>query len=216
MRWIIMGPAGAGKGTIAARIIDSYNIAYIASGNMFRNEIALESDLGKKAKKYIESGKLVPDDITIAMVLKRLREDDCQKGFLLDGFPRTISQAEALQAALAKEACSIELVINLLVTYETVAKRILGRRICPNCDAIYNVFYSAPRLENICDRCDSALIQRSDDAEEQLKVRLQEHQNSTAPVLEFYRNLELVVDVDATASPQEVWDEVLPFLEGQW
>jgi len=208
-----MGPAGAGKGTLASKIKESFDIAHIATGNMFRAEIANKTELGLTAKTYIEAGLLVPDDVTIEMVTLRLSKEDCEHGFLLDGFPRTITQAEALHEALSKEDKDIELVLNLVINYDSLAKRIVGRRICENCDAIYNVVFTPSKVENICDRCGAKLIQRSDDTEVQLKIRMEEYYKRTETVLDYYRSIDKLVDIDANALPDEVWSEVYGVLK---
>jgi len=213
MRLVIMGPAGAGKGTLASKIKKHYQIAYLASGNMFRSEINQATELGLQAKAYMDQGKLVPDYLTNAMVMKRLSEPEYEQGFMLDGFPRTLYQAQTLQESLRSLGKEIELVVNLLVDYPTLVKRIVARRICPSCDAIYNVVYNPPLIDQICDICGTGLIHRSDDTEESLQVRLGEYHRSTEAVLLFYRDLQIVVDIDATDLPQAVWEEVYPFLE---
>ena len=207
-RLLIMGPAGAGKGTIAEKIKEEYRLAHVATGNMFRTEIAAKSELGSKAKEYIDAGKLVPDELTIAMVMKRLSQDDCVNGFLLDGFPRTLNQAEALSVALNEKGVDLQLAINLMVDEEVLGMRIEGRRICPTCDAIYHLKNSPPLREGICDRCGSELYQRSDDTREQLAVRLKEYEEITKPVLTYYRNLGIVADIEAAGTPDEVWQKV--------
>lgn len=209
MRLIILGPAGAGKGTLAEKIKKYWQISYIATGNMFRAEIQQASKLGLLAKEYIDAGKLVPDDVTIAMVMERLQAPDCSNGFLLDGFPRTLVQAEALRAALSQSGLDIEMVLNLVIDFESLSKRIVGRRICPNCDGIYNVYTNPPLVDEVCDKCGAKLVQRSDDTEEQLRVRMAEHQSSTSAVLAYYRSLGKVVDLDASLTPTEILEEVL-------
>lgn len=209
-----MGPAGAGKGTLADMIKNEFRLAHIATGNMFRTEIAEKSDLGVAAKEYIDGGKLVPDELTIAMVMKRMSKDDCVNGYLLDGFPRTLKQAEALSAALAAKGEDIQMAINLCVDPEVLGKRIEGRRICTSCDAIYHMTNTPPQEEGICDRCGSRLVQRSDDTREQLAVRLKEYEEVTKPVLAYYQKLGIVIDIDASATPDEVWQEVEGHLAG--
>ena len=213
MRLILMGPAGSGKGTLASQVCKLYPIVYISTGNMFRGEIAAKTSLGKLAKSYIDKGSLVPDDVTIAMVRKRLEEPDCSEGFLLDGFPRTIGQAESLAQILEPQGEKVDLVLNLLVDRLTMLKRIVGRRVCPNCHRIYNIHYYPPQKVNVCDECSTTLYHRSDDQEEQFNIRYGEYFEKTSPVLEYYRLQEIVVDIDATASPAEVFEEAEPFLE---
>ncbi|MFV0255432.1 MAG: adenylate kinase [Erysipelotrichaceae bacterium] len=209
MRLIITGAAGAGKGTIAKKIKEYYNIAHISSGDMFRSEISSGSALGNLANDYIKAGKLVPDDVTIEMVLKRISAADCQNGYLLDGFPRTLAQAEALESELFKRNESTEMVINLTVTFDTLIKRIVGRRICSNCGEIYNLYYKAPSVEGVCDICQSTLTQRSDDTEEKLAIRWQEFNESTLAVLSYYGDKGLLLDINADKGSNEVWQEVV-------
>lgn len=207
MRLIIMGPAGAGKGTLAQEIIKRYHLAYIATGSMFRQEISQKSELGLLAKTYIDSGKLVPDDVTIALVLQRIKGEDCKLGFILDGFPRTINQARALEETLVAQNLSIEQVISLNIDFEELKKRIVDRRICSGCQRIYNLNYLPPKETNICDDCGSDLYQRSDDTLDQLSIRIQEYEENTKEVLEFYQKAGKVIDIDASLPPHEVWLE---------
>jgi len=213
-RLVIMGPAGAGKGTLAARIKDEYQLAHIATGNMFRTEIGAQSELGLKAKAYIDAGKLVPDELTIAMVMKRLSQDDCVNGFLLDGFPRTLKQAEALDEALAVKGDNLQSALNLVVDLDILVMRIEGRRICPSCDAIYHLKNSPPVKEGVCDRCGSLLVQRSDDTRAQLAVRLKEYEEVTKEVLTYYRDAGIAADIEASGTPDEVWHEMAAYLAG--
>ncbi len=212
MQLVIIGAAGAGKGTLAEKIKRSYNLAHISTGDMFRSEMASGSELGLLAKKYIDEGHLVPDEVTIKMVSKRLQNDDCKEGFLLDGFPRTLNQAVTLDSELSKTNQDLQLVINLSIDSQSLKKRITGRRVCPTCQSIYHIDYSPSQVAGICDSCGSKLIQRSDDTEERLNVRLEDFYNLTSPVLAHYREKRLVVDLDATQLPESVWDEVYPFL----
>ena len=213
-RLVIMGPAGAGKGTVASKIKSEYQVAHIATGNMFRSEIAAQSELGMAAKAFIDAGKLVPDELTISMVMKRLSQADCNNGFLLDGFPRTLKQAEALDAALSAKGEDLQLVLDLRIDLASLRARIEGRRICPNCEAIYNLITSPPQSAGVCDHCGRALIKRSDDTEEQLAVRLKEYEEVTKAVLTYYADLGIVARVDASATPEEVWCAVAAHLAG--
>lgn len=208
MNILIMGPAGSGKGTMSAKIAEAYNVAHISTGDMFRAAMKEGSELGLTAKKFIDQGKLVPDDITIALVRERLAQPDCQGGYLLDGYPRTLNQAHAFDEITADLSCPVTAVVNLTVEFDELAKRITGRRLCKTCGAIYHITNFPPKREGICDACDSPLIQRSDDTEEQLRVRLVEHQQNTEPVLEFYRDKGLVKDVNASQGIEDVWADV--------
>ncbi len=205
---LIMGPAGAGKGTMSERIEKTYNIAHISTGDMFRTEMANNTQLGLQAKSYVEKGLLVPDELTIGMLLGRISQDDCSNGYLLDGFPRSLVQADVFDEKVVDTPNQINLVINLTVDHEVLINRIENRRICRNCGATYNLISLAPKQEGICDKCGGELYQRSDDNRESLKVRLNSYENETAPVIEHYRNLGIVVDVNATQEIDNVWKEV--------
>ena len=213
MNILIMGPAGRGKGTMSAKILENFKVPHISTGDMFRANIKEGTELGKKAQEYMNAGKLVPDEITVAMVADRLKEPDCQVGYLLDGYPRTLIQAKSFENLSKEIAKPVEIVINLVVEFETLADRITGRRMCKNCGAIYHVRNHPSQVEGICDVCGSPLIQRADDTEEQLRVRLNEHEKNTKPVLDYYREKGLVVDINATRSIDEVWNDVAAALE---
>lgn len=213
MNILIMGPAGSGKGTMSAKILENFKVPHISTGDMFRANIKEGTELGKKAQEYMNAGKLVPDEITVAMVADRLKEPDCQVGYLLDGYPRTLIQAKSFENLSKDFAKPVEIVINLVVEFETLADRITGRRMCKNCGAIYHVRNHPSQVEGICDVCGSPLIQRADDTEEQLRVRLNEHEKNTKPVLDYYREKGLVVDINATRSIDEVWNDVAAALE---
>ena len=213
MNILIMGPAGSGKGTMSAKILENFKVPHISTGDMFRANIKEGTELGKKAQEYMNAGKLVPDEITVAMVADRLKEPDCQVGYLLDGYPRTLIQAKSFENLSKEIAKPVEIVINLVVEFETLADRITGRRMCKNCGAIYHVRNHPSQVDGICDVCGSPLIQRADDTEEQLRVRLDEHEKNTKPVLDYYREKGLVVDINATRSIDEVWNDVAAALE---
>ena len=213
MNILIMGPAGSGKGTMSAKILESFKIPHISTGDMFRANIKEGTELGKKAQEYMNAGKLVPDEITVAMVADRLKQPDCQVGYLLDGYPRTLVQAKSFENLSKEIAKPVEVVINLVVEFEALADRITGRRMWKNCGAIYHVRNHPSQVEGICDVCGSPLIQRADDTEEQLRVRLDEHEKNTKPVLDYYREKGLVVDINATRSIDEVWNDVAAALE---
>ena len=184
---ILMGPPGAGKGTQAKRIIDEFGIPHISTGDIFRENIAKGTPLGLQAKAIIERGDLVPDDLTIGLVKDRLSQPDCGEGYLLDGFPRTIAQAEALKAMGPEIGRPVNLVLDITVPEEILIERIAGRRVCPKCGASYNINTMKPKVDGICDRCGAELIQRKDDNLESLKVRLDNYYAQTAPLVDFYR-----------------------------
>lgn len=203
-----MGPAGAGKGTMSDLILKEYDIPHISTGDMLRDNVRNNTELGNLAKSYIDAGNLVPDDVIIAMVEKRLQEDDCQKGYLLDGFPRTLVQAEAFEKIENKIGKPVECVIALEVGFDTLVERITGRRICPKCGAIYHIHNKPSKIEGICDVCGSELTQRKDDTVEQLTVRMDGYEKSTKPVIDFYDKRGIVSYIDASQETAAVFEKV--------
>ena len=213
MNILIMGPAGAGKGTMSELILKAYDIPHISTGDMLRENVRNNTELGKLAKTYMEAGKLVPDDVINAMVEDRLQQPDCQKGYLLDGFPRTLVQAEAFTKIAEKIGKPVESVIALDVEFDTLAERITGRRICPKCGAIYHIKSHPPVVEGICDVCGGELTQRKDDTIEQLKVRMDEYEKSTKPVIDFYEARGVVKHVNAAQAKEDVFAVIQEALE---
>ncbi len=203
-----MGPAGAGKGTMSDLILKEYDIPHISTGDMLRDNVRNNTELGNLAKSYMDAGNLVPDDVIIAMVEKRLQEDDCQKGYLLDGFPRTLVQAEAFEKIENKIGKPVECVIALEVGFDTLVERITGRRICPKCGAIYHIHNKPSKIEGICDVCGSELTQRKDDTVEQLTVRMDGYEKSTKPVIDFYDKRGIVSYIDASQETAAVFEKV--------
>lgn len=203
-----MGPAGAGKGTMSDLILKEYDIPHISTGDMLRDNVRNNTELGNLAKSYMDAGNLVPDDVIIAMVEKRLQEDDCQKGYLLDGFPRTLVQAEAFEKIENKIGKPVECVIALEVGFDTLVERITGRRICPKCGAIYHIHNKPSKVEGICDVCGSELTQRKDDTVEQLTVRMDSYEKSTKPVIDFYDKRGIVSYIDASQETAAVFEKV--------
>lgn len=203
-----MGPAGAGKGTMSDLILKEYDIPHISTGDMLRDNVRNNTELGNLAKSYMDAGNLVPDDVIIAMVEKRLQEDDCQKGYLLDGFPRTLVQAEAFEKIENKIGKPVECVIALEVGFDTLVERITGRRICPKCGAIYHIHNKPSKIEGICDVCGSELTQRKDDTVEQLTVRMDGYEKSTKPVINFYDKRGIVSYIDASQETAAVFEKV--------
>jgi len=200
MNLVFLGPPGAGKGTIATRAKEFYGISHISTGDLFRNAIKNETELGKKVKAILASGDLVPDSVTVAMVEERLKEEDCKKGFILDGFPRTVVQADSL-----KKMVNLDAVINFELDNETVIKRLSGRRMCKSTGKIYHLIYNPPKKDGIDDETGEPLYQRPDDKEDAIKNRLSVYKESTEPLIEYYRNENLIVDIDASGSPEEVF-----------
>ena len=210
---ILMGPPGAGKGTQAKRIIDGFNLPHISTGDMFREAIAAGTPLGLEAKAIIERGDLVPDEITIGLVKERLSKDDCKDGYLLDGFPRTIPQAEALKAMGPEIGRPVNLVIDITVPDEVLIERIAGRRVCPKCGASYHVKNMKPKLEGVCDRCGGELVHRKDDNEESFKVRLENYYTSTQPLVDFYKKEGLYHHFDGMVGYEPLYEAICELLK---
>jgi adenylate kinase len=212
MNILIMGPPGAGKGTQAARIASFCKIPHISTGDIFRAEIKQASELGKKIKSYLDSGKLVPDEVTVEVIKKRLQQDDSKKGFLLDGFPRTIPQAEALDDILRELGSSLDLVINIRVEPQVLLERLTGRRVCQKCGTTYHVLYQPPKNEGVCDQCGGELYQRSDDTVETVSNRLDVYQRQTAPLLEYYQRSGIVKEINGELSIDDVFKDIEQFI----
>jgi len=208
MNILIMGPAGAGKGTMSDLIIKHYDIPHISTGDMLRENVRNNTELGQEAKTYMNSGRLVPDELINAMVEKRLLEDDCQKGYLLDGFPRTLVQAKAFEEMVERIGKPVEAVLALEVGFDTLTDRITGRRICPKCGAIYHVRNHPSRKEGVCDECGSELQQRKDDTVEQLRVRMDEYHAKTAPIIDYFDPKGVVTRIDASKNADATFAQV--------
>lgn len=208
MHLILMGLPGAGKGTQAEKISEKYGVPHISTGDMFRLAIKEGTELGKKAKRYLDEGALVPDEVTNGIVEERLSKDDCKKGFLLDGFPRTIPQAEALQQITEKLNKKLDYVIHVDVPEEKLLERLTGRRVCPTCGATYHVVNNPPKREGICDKDDAKLIQRDDDTEETVGKRLAVNLEQTKPLLEFYEKLGILVTVNGDQPIDKVFEDI--------
>ncbi|RLF11354.1 MAG: adenylate kinase [Thermoprotei archaeon] len=212
MRLIIFGPPGAGKGTQAQLLANKFGIPQIATGDILREAVKEGTDLGKMAKTYMDRGQLVPDEVVIGIVEERLRRPDCAKGFILDGFPRTVKQAEALENMLKKLGVKLDAVVNLEVDEEEVVKRITLRRTCRNCGAVYHLVFNPPKKEDVCDRCGGPLYQREDDREETVRNRLKVYREQTEPVLKFYEARGLLRNINGNLSIDQVFQEVLKAL----
>ncbi|MDE5856419.1 MAG: adenylate kinase [Anaeroplasmataceae bacterium] len=208
MKLLIMGRPGAGKGTQAANIKEYYHIPHISTGDMFRAAIKNQTKLGLTAKEYMDKGALVPDEVTIGIVQERLLEDDCKKGFLLDGFPRTIAQAESLESFLKENGIVLDAVLDVDVPAEILVRRMVGRRVCKGCGATYHVEFNAPKQEGICDVCGTKLIQRNDDTLETAENRLNVYDRQTAPLLQFYKERNLLKTVDGNQALDKVFEDI--------
>lgn len=209
MRLILIGSPGSGKGTVAASLQDKFKVAHISTGDMFRAHISDQTELGQAVRDYLEIGQLVPDDITINMVKERLSQPDCKRGFMLDGFPRTITQAQALDAILEEQNLPIEAVINLVVPDELVIKRISNRRICSSCGESFSISFNPSKVEGICDECSGNLIQREDDRPETVLDRLETFRHFTRPLLDYYRDRAIVFDIDNSNNSENAIRSIL-------
>lgn len=208
MNLILMGLPGAGKGTQAEKINAVYGIPHISTGDMFRSAIKEGTDLGKKAKEYMDQGELVPDEVTIGIVRERLNKDDCKNGFLLDGFPRTTRQAEALQEILTDMNDELDKVVHVDVPEEQLVERLSGRRVCPTCGTTYHVLYNPPEKEGVCDKDGTELIQRDDDKPETVKNRLSVNMEQQKPLLDYYREKGYLVTVNGDQEIDEVFRDI--------
>jgi len=214
MRVILLGPPGAGKGTQAADISTELGTPHISTGDMFRVALKNGTALGLEAKKYMNSGELVPDDLVVAMVKERISQPDCKDGFLLDGFPRTIIQAEKLDETLLDAGLNIDLVINLICSNETVLTRLTGRRCCKKCGAIYHIKNKPPVVEGVCDKCGGEIYQRDDDKEDTILNRLDVYKNSTESLIVYYRDKGILKDVDADGERENTLKSMLDLVRG--
>ena len=212
MKIIMLGAPGAGKGTQAKMLADKYQIPHISTGDIFRENIKNGTELGNKAKEYMDKGLLVPDELVVDLVIDRFKEDDCKKGYILDGFPRTIPQAEALDKALSDIGDSVDYAVNVEVPDENIITRMGGRRACVGCGATYHVQFNPTKVEGICDRCGKELILRDDDKPETVKKRLDVYHEQTQPLVDFYSKKGILKDVDGTKGMQEIFDEICAIL----
>ncbi|MGW2523253.1 adenylate kinase [Streptomyces sp. NPDC001617] len=214
MRIVLVGPPGAGKGTQATRLAGKLTIPHISTGDLFRANISQQTELGKLAKSYMDAGNLVPDEVTIAMAKDRMEQPDAEGGFLLDGFPRNVSQAEALDELLKTEAIKLDAVLDLEVSEEEVVKRIAGRRICRNDSAhVFHVTYSPAKKEGVCDVCGGELYQRDDDSEETVRKRLEVYHTQTEPIIDYYKAQGLVVTISSLGPVDEITQRAMEALK---
>lgn len=214
MNLVLMGLPGAGKGTQAEKIVEKYEIPHISTGDMFRAAIKERTALGLQAKEYMDRGDLVPDEVTIGIVRERLSKDDCQRGFLLDGFPRTVAQAEALESMLTELGRSIDSVINIQVDKEILMERLTGRRICKDCGATYHLVFNPPAQSGVCDKCGGELYQREDDNAETVANRLEVNMKQAQPLLDFYQSKGYLHNINGQQEIEQVFADICELLGG--
>lgn len=212
MKIIMLGAPGAGKGTQAKKIAEKYSIPHISTGDIFRANIKNGTELGMKAKTYMDQGLLVPDELVVDLVVDRLGQEDCANGCVLDGFPRTIPQAEALDAALTKVGQAVDYAINVEVPDENIVNRMSGRRACVNCGATYHIVYAPTKVENVCDTCQGDLILRDDDKPETVQKRLNVYHEQTQPLIDYYTKKNILVEVDGTVDIDDVFAAIVKVL----
>ena len=212
MKIVMLGAPGAGKGTQAKMIAEKYTIPHISTGDIFRANIKEGTPLGLEAKSYMDQGKLVPDELTVKILLDRVSKDDCKNGYVLDGFPRTIPQANVLKEALAKQNDKIDYAINVDVPDENIVRRMSGRRACVTCGATYHIEHVPPKTEGVCDKCGSALILRDDDKPDTVLNRLKVYHDQTQPLIDFYNNEGILKEVDGTIDVKDVFENIVKIL----
>uniref|UniRef100_A0A832GMX5 Adenylate kinase n=1 Tax=Caldimicrobium thiodismutans TaxID=1653476 RepID=A0A832GMX5_9BACT len=215
MNIVFLGPPGAGKGTQAKILIEKYGIPQISTGDMLREHRAKGTELGKRAQEYMDKGQLVPDEIILDMVKERLAQPDCAKGFILDGFPRTVAQAEALDKILSEMNKKLDYALALVVPDELLVERLTGRRTCKNCGMMFHVKYKPPKVEGKCDVCGGELYQRPDDNEETVRNRLKVYHESTAPLIDYYKKKGILKEIDGSKSIEEITAQLISILEGK-
>jgi len=210
---ILLGAPGAGKGTQGKMLSERFQIPEISTGDILRAEIKNGTQLGKQAKRYMDEGDLVPDEVIVGMMKNRMAEEDCRNGFILDGFPRTIEQADALKNMLAETGRKIDYALNIMVPEEKITKRIAGRRSCPKCKAVYNIYFNPPKKDMLCDECGSALFMREDDNEETVRNRLKTYNRKTAALIDYYRNSDMLIEIDGDGEPNLIFENIIKRLE---
>lgn len=212
MNLILLGPPGAGKGTQAVKIVEKYHIPHISTGDIFRKNIKEGTELGKRAKAYMDKGELVPDDLVCEIATSRLLEDDCRDGFLLDGFPRTVYQAEKLDEFLTQHGKKIDKVLDIAVEKEELMTRLIGRRVCKACGATYHVTNMPPKKEGICDKCGGELMQRADDTAETVENRIEVYNSQTMPLVEYYEKAGNIAHIDGAIGLENVFNHIVSIL----
>lgn len=208
MRIVLLGAPGAGKGTQAKKLIDKYGIPQISTGDILRKAVADGTPLGIEAKSYMNKGELVPDSVVIGLVKERLQQDDCRKGFILDGFPRNTAQAETLDRVLGEMGVPLQIALSVDVDLDVLMKRLTGRRTCRQCGQMYNIYFSPPAKEGICDKCGGELYHRDDDKEETIRKRLEVYESQTAPLIEYYKNKGILKSVNGVGNIEEIFANV--------
>lgn len=214
MNLILLGPPGAGKGTQAEKLSERYDIPHISTGDILRENIKEGTELGLKAKRYMDGGELVPDDVVVGIVRDRLAEPDCEEGFILDGFPRTVDQADALNKTVGEMGKPLEHVVDIVVPDEVVVKRLSARRVCDSCGAVKHLIYDPPQEEGVCDQCEGELQQRTDDNPQIIRERLKEYKEKTRPLKDYYRAKGLLRGVDGSLEMEQVLKEICSAIEG--
>jgi adenylate kinase len=212
MRIVLLGAPGAGKGTQAKKLIEKYGIPQISTGDLLRAAVSAGTPLGKEAKSYMDKGELVPDSVVLGMVEERLKQDDCKKGYILDGFPRNTAQAEALDKMLSSLNMSLTAAVSVDVPFDDLMKRLTGRRTCKACGQMYNVYFSAPKKEGACDKCNGELFHRDDDKEATIKKRLEVYSAQTEPLIGYYKSKGILKSVAGTGSIDEIFKKVTEVL----
>jgi len=214
MRIVLLGAPGAGKGTQAKKLVDKYGIPQISTGDILRKAVADGTPLGKEAKAYMDKGELVPDSVVIGLVKERLSQDDCKKGFILDGFPRNTAQAEVLDKVLEEAGIPLQVALSVDVDMDILMKRLTGRRTCRQCGQMYNIYFSPSQKEGVCDKCGGELYQRDDDKEETIRKRLEVYEAQTAPLIEYYKNKGILKSVEGTGEIDEIFAKICSILGG--
>ncbi|MDB0439549.1 adenylate kinase [Clostridioides difficile] len=212
MRIILLGPPGAGKGTQAAGIVEKYNIPHISTGDIFRKNIKEGTELGKKAKEYMDQGLLVPDELTVGLVTDRISQEDCKNGFMLDGFPRNVAQGEHLDVFLKNAGIVLDKVVNIEVDKSILVSRAVGRRICKSCGATYHVEFNPPKVKGVCDVCQGELYQRADDNEETVSKRIQVYLDETKPLVDYYSKQGIIADIKGDQAIDKVFEDIVEAL----
>ncbi len=213
MRLVLLGAPGAGKGTQAKKLVEKYGIPQISTGDILRKAVADGTPLGKEAKAYMDRGELVPDSVVIGLVKERLAQDDCKKGYILDGFPRNTAQAEELDKVLSEMNSSLDVALSIDVSMDDLMKRLTGRRTCRNCQQMYNIYFSPPKQDGVCDKCGGELYQRDDDKEETIRNRLEVYQKSTAPLIDYYKKKGILKSVQGTGSIDDIFNRICEILD---